>query len=113
MGGFCKDFFRLIELDHLSQQEEAGKLGDPRRLLHVVGHDHNGIPFFKLKDQLFYFAGGDWIERRARLVHEQDFRFDRQRPRDAKPLLLPTRETRAGFLVDVVLHFLPQRRRFQ
>src|SRR5271165_1704179 len=65
-----EDFFRLVEFDHLTQQEESGKLGDTRRLLHVMRDYHYRIPFFELKYQLFDFSGGDGIEGRARLIHE-------------------------------------------
>ncbi len=52
---------------------------------------------------------GGWVERRGRLVHEQHFRFDGERPRDAETLLLTAREP-AARIVEPVLHLVPQAR---
>ena len=41
VGRVGKYLFGLIELDHLAQQKKAGKLRHSRRLLHIVGHDHD------------------------------------------------------------------------
>ena len=55
---------------------------------------------FELKNQLFDFAGRDRIERGAGLVHQQHFGLDRERARNAQPLLLTARQAGARFLVD-------------
>ena len=75
--------------------------------------NYDGISLFELKDQLFNFPGRDGIERGARFVHQQNFRLNRQRPRNTQPLLLPAREAGAGFLVQVVFRFAPQGGGFQ
>ncbi len=58
------------------------------RLLQVVGHDGDRVFLLELQHQLFDAAAGDRIERRARLVHQQQLRLDRDRARDAQTLLL-------------------------
>ena len=58
-------------------------------------------------DQFFDARGGDRIERRARLVHEDDFGRDGDRAGDAEPLLLTAGETGAR-LVETILHLVPQ-----
>ena len=50
----------------------------------------------QLVDQLLDPGGGDRVERRARLVHQDDFRVDRDRAGDAQPLLLAAGEPGAG-----------------
>src|SRR5512141_1204148 len=55
-----------VEFDQAAQQEEAGIIGDARRLLHVVGDDHNGATALELKNQVLDLGRGDGIERRAR-----------------------------------------------
>ena len=47
------------------QQEEAGMIGDPGRLLHVVGDDHNGATAFELEDQVLDLRRSNGIERGA------------------------------------------------
>src|SRR5688572_997225 len=59
------------ELDELAQQQEAGVVGDPGGLLHVVGHDHDGVAVLELQHELLDLGGGDRIEGGARLVHQQ------------------------------------------
>ena len=53
-------------------------------------------------------AGGDRVERRARLVHEHDVRLDGERAGDAQPLRLAAGQAQAG-LVQPVLDLVPQR----
>src|SRR4249919_1768757 len=62
---------RGVELDQLAEIHEGGEIGDARRLLHVVGDDHDRVVLFELVDQLLDLGRRDRIERRARLV-EQD-----------------------------------------
>ena len=70
------------------------------------GHDR--VIGFKLVDQFFNFCRGDGIECRAGLIHQKHFRLDRERARDAKPLLLAAGETRAR-LVQIIFHLVPKR----
>src|SRR5690606_24413197 len=55
------------------------------RLLHIVGYDDDRILFLQLAHQLFDTLRRDGIERRTRLVHEDDLRLDGDRARDAQP----------------------------
>src|SRR5664280_1575008 len=93
--------------------EERGGLGDPRRLLHVVGHDHDRERGRKLLDQVLDPLGRDRVERRARLVHQDDVRVDGDRPGDAEPLLLAAGEREPRLPAEVVLHLVPERRLLQ
>jgi hypothetical protein len=77
-----------------------------------VRHDDNRIPGLELIDQLFDALRGDRVERRRRLVHENDVRLDRERARDAESLLLAARQRqRRG--VEAILDLVPERRGFQ
>ena len=77
-------------------------------MLHVMSHDHDGALVFQGKQQIFYFGRSDRVECGAGLVQQQNFRMDRQGPRNAQPLLLAARE-RIRRLVQLVLHLFPQR----
>src|SRR6187551_251969 len=77
--GAREDHVRAVMLDELTQIEKCRKIRDPRRLLHVVGHDHDRVGLSEFVNQLFHARGGDRVERRARLVHEQDLWLERQR----------------------------------
>src|SRR4051794_5976773 len=91
-----EDLLRLRVLDQLPVEQERRRVGDARGLLHVVGDDHDRDAVLELVDELLDLQRRDRVERRARLVHEDDVGFDRERPRDAEPLLLPAREPDAG-----------------
>src|SRR5215469_8800773 len=98
---------RIADLDELTEMEVRGALRDARRLLHGVGHDHDGVGLAQLIDQILDARGRDRIERRARLVHEYHLGLYGNGSRDAQPLLLPARESGAG-AAEPVLHLLPQ-----
>ena len=99
-------------LDQLAEPEEGGLVRDARRLLQVVRHDDDRVLRLELLDQLLDLQRGDRIERRAGLVHQDDLRLDRDRARDAQPLLLAARERQAA-LVQPVLDLVPERRAAQ
>ena len=107
--GLGEDPLGLVELDQLAPIEEAGVVRDPRRLLHVMGDDHDRVVLLELEDQLLHLLRGDRVERRAGLVHQQHLGLVAQRPGDAEPLLLAAREAGAR-LLEPVLHLVPQRR---
>src|SRR5208283_5706663 len=50
------------------------------------------------------------VQSRTRLVHQQDFRVDSESAGDAEALLLAAGEAGAGFLLQLVLDLVPQRR---
>src|SRR5258708_10997597 len=87
--------FRRAELDQLAQIHEGGEVRDARRLLHVVGDDDDRILLFQLVDQLLDLGGRDRIERRARLVEQDNFGLHRHGAGDAEPLLLAARQAEA------------------
>src|SRR5581483_12265077 len=93
----------LPELDQLAEQEEAGRFGDARGLLHVVGHDHDRQVTLQLENQLLDPRRRDGVEGRAWLVHQQHLRLDGQGARDAQALLLAAGEPRSR-PVEKILH---------
>src|SRR5690606_26986967 len=78
------------------------------RLLHVVCDDGNGVVALELVHEFLHLAGGDRVERGRGLVEQQHGGLDRHAARDAQALLLAAGERQAA-LVELVLHFLPQR----
>ena len=81
--GLGKDFLGLPEFNNVTLEKEGGEVGDPGGLLHVVGHDDDGIAFFEAVNQFFDLGGGDGVDGGCGFVHEQDFRLHRQGSGDA------------------------------
>src|SRR5262245_35879399 len=94
-------------LHELAQQHEPGVVRDPPGLLHVVGHDHDRVAVLELEHELLDPRGRDGIQRRARLVHQQDVGLHRDRPGDAQALLLPARQAQRA-LMEAVVDLIPQ-----
>ena len=84
-------------------------VGDARGLLHVVRHDHDCVLILQRVHQLLDPLRCDRVERRGRLVEQQHLRLDRDRARDAEPLLLAAGE-RERALLQSVLDLVPERR---
>src|SRR5437016_2259686 len=99
---------RQIELDQLAEIHEAGEVGHPRGLLHVVGHDDDRVVLLELIDQLLDLGGRDRIERGARLVEQDHLRAHRDGARDTQSLLLAARQAQP-IDVELILDLLPQR----
>src|SRR3546814_14282685 len=72
-----------------------------------MGEEEDRIVRTKYGDQYREPCGGERIERRARVVDEDDFRRNGNRAGDAQPLLLAARKAGAGFL-QAILHLAPQ-----
>src|SRR6185369_11875636 len=96
------------ELDELSEVHVRREVGDPRRLLHVVGDDRDGVVLFELADELLDFRRRYRVERRRGLVQEQHLRLDRDRARDAQALLLSAGQGHSA-LFQLVLRLAPHR----
>src|SRR5678815_2969517 len=79
---------RLAHLDEIAQVKVRRALRNPRGLLHGVGHDHDRVALPQLLHEIFDARGGDRIERRTGLVHEDHFRIDGNRACDTQALLL-------------------------
>src|SRR5262245_52859425 len=89
----------------LAEEHEGGIIGHTRRLLHIMRDDRDGVVAFELVDQFLDLGGGDRIERRTRLVEQDDLGLDRHRPRNAEALLLPPRQAqpvRPQLVLDLV-----------
>ena len=82
-------------------------VGATRGLLHVVGHDNDGVILFQFSDQLFNTPGRDRVQRRAGLIQQQNFRTNSDTARDAQTLLLATGE-RISALMQFIFGFIPQ-----
>src|SRR5262245_24237470 len=102
-----EDLLGVAPFHQHAEMEERGLLADARGLLHRVGDDDDGVVLAQLVDQLLDARGRDRVERRARLVHQDDFRRDRDRARDAQALLLAAGKPGAG-LREAVLRLVPQ-----
>src|SRR6266404_7396388 len=103
-----EDRLGLVDLDELAEIHEGRVVRAPRRLLHVVGDDDDAVISLQFADQLLDTLRRDRIERRGRLVEEQDFRFNRDRAGYAQTLLLAAREAESA-LFQLVLDLVPQR----
>ena len=75
----------------------------------MVRHHHNGVFPLETKNQLLNPGGGDRVERRGRLIHQQHLGLHRKRPRNAQPLLLPARKPKRRF-AQPILDLSPERR---
>src|SRR6266540_4323765 len=91
-----EDLVGAVVLHEAVEHEEGGVLGDPRRLLHVVRDDRDRVVPLQVVNELLDLLSRDRIERRGWLVHEEDFRLDGERARDAEALLLSAREPERG-----------------
>ena len=81
---------------------------DACSLLHIV-RDCDDREFVAQARHEFLDDGScDRIERGRWFVHQQDFRLCRDGARDAKPLLLSTREPQRA-RAQLILHFVPKR----
>src|SRR5690554_2117716 len=98
----------LIVFDELSHIEEGRIIAHSRGLLHRVRHDGDRIILLQLADELLDACGGDGIEGRGGLVHEENLGANGEGARDAKPLLLSARKTERG-LIEAILHLIPKR----
>ena len=94
----------LVDLD----AEERRHVGDAGGLLHVVRDDDDRVLLLQLDHQILDRRGRDRVERRARLVHQDHLRLDRDAARDAEPLLLAAREA-VGVVLEAVLDLVPER----
>src|SRR5450830_86892 len=98
---------RFAVLDQLAEIHERGEVGHARGLLHVVGDDGDGIVVLEPVDELFDLGGGDRVERRTRLIEQDYLRPNRDRARDAQPLLLAAGQ-REPVGAELVLDLFPQ-----
>src|SRR5829696_334810 len=112
-----EDLLGVVELDDTPRAvllvvqldgEEGGLVGHPRRLLHVVRDDHDGVLLLELHHQVLDLPGGDRVERRAGLVHQDHIGVDGQAARDAEALLLTAGHAERVCL-EAVLDLVPQR----
>jgi hypothetical protein len=78
----------LADLDQLTQVEIGSPLRHACCLLHGMRHDDDRVAGAQLIDQILDARRRNRVERRARLVHQNHFRLDRDGARDAQALLL-------------------------
>src|SRR4029077_10605611 len=70
------------ELDQLAaavfggHEHEGGEVGHPGGLLEVVGDDHDRVVPGQAVDEVLDLQGGDRVEGRAGLVHQDHLRLD-------------------------------------
>src|SRR5918999_233116 len=118
IGRVGEDLLRVVELDDAAgavlvlaelDGEERRLVRDTRRLLHVVRDDHDRVLPLQVQHEVLDLAGGDRVERRAGLVHQDHVGLDRQAAGDAESLLLAAGHAE-GVGLEAVLHLVPQRR---
>src|SRR3984893_13997347 len=117
LGGLLRrvgeHLLRVVDLDQLPrfagrlEIEECGLVADAGGLLHVMSHDHDGEVELQFGDQVLNRQGGDGIEGRAGLVHQQHVGLHGDRAGDAEALLLAAGKPTAR-LVQAVLDLVPQ-----
>ena len=73
--GRGENLFRRAEFHQLAQIHEGGVVGRARGLLHIVGHDDDGVIVGQFVDQFLDLGGRNRIERRAGLVQQDHFRL--------------------------------------
>jgi len=81
-------------------------------LLHGVGDNDDSVILSQLVDQFLDLRGGDGIQRRARLVHQNYLGVDRDGAGDTQPLLLSAGQASARF-IHSLFDFLDQAGPFQ
>src|SRR4030095_9477755 len=68
---------RGVVLDEFAQVEEGGIIRNAGGLLHIVGHNDDGEFPLQVENQVFHFGRGEGVQRRGRLIHQNDFGLDR------------------------------------
>src|SRR6266567_5058970 len=76
--------------------EEGRDVAHARRLLHVVGDDDDRVAVLEVADEVLDPKGGDGVEGRAGLVHQQHLGLHGDGPGNAQALLLTTGEAGPG-----------------
>src|SRR3954449_12130458 len=111
-----EDLVGLAVLDQAARsalaEHERRVVGHTRGLLHVVGDDDDREAVLELLDEPLDLQRRLGVERGGRLVHEDHVGLDRDRPRDAEPLLLAARQADPG-RAQAVLDLIPEARAAQ
>ena len=107
LGWSDKHFLGAAVLDDFAQQHKNAFFAGSPRLGHIVGDDEDGVLAAQFPDEFLHRLGALGVQRRARLVHQQQRRLDRQQSRYAQLLLLFQRQL-GGPAVQAVLHLVPQ-----
>src|ERR1700722_13335119 len=79
---------RRADFDQIAHVEIRGTLRYARRLLHVVGHDDDGIVVPQFIDKILDSGARNRIQRGGGFVHQDDLRTHGDGARDAEALLL-------------------------
>src|ERR687896_2095364 len=117
VGRVREDLVGVVELDDAPaaviivvqlHREEGRLVGHARRLLHVVRDDHDRVLALQVHHEVLDLPGGDRVERRAGLVHQDHVGLDREATRDAEALLLAARHAE-GVGLESVLDLVPER----
>ena len=74
--------------DDLAQQHEDALVTRPPCLCHVVSHDRDRVGLPQAAHQTFDRCRAFSVERRARLIHQNDLRGEREQACDTELLLL-------------------------
>ena len=72
-----ENLLRVVDFDQPAglagglEVKERGLIADPGGLLHVVGHDDDGVVLLELSDQILDRQRRDGVKRGTRFVHQQ------------------------------------------
>src|SRR5690349_22954350 len=104
IGEDARGFAELHKFAEVHKRREIRYAGG---LLHVVGHDRDGVVVFKLVDQLFNFCRRDGVECRTWFIEQNNLGLDRDGACNTEPLLLAAGK-RESIRAELVLYFIPQ-----
>src|SRR3546814_18411665 len=108
--GFARvgeDFRRVAIFDQIAEMENRRLLADARSLLHIVGDDHYRIAPAQYVAQFLDLGGGDRVQRRAWLVHQDHLGLARDAASDPTTLLLAAQQSGAHVTSALLHHFPP------
>ena len=83
---------RVVLRDLRLHLHQADPIGDPHRLIDVMRHEHDCLAHRALDahELLLQALARDAVHRAERLVHQEDGRIRRERPRETDALPLAT-----------------------
>src|SRR5579884_1860772 len=78
---------RRSRLDEAALVEKAVHIRNACRLLHIMGHNDDGVILLQLEHEVLDPGGCGRVQRGSRLIEQEHFGVGRQGPSNAEPLL--------------------------
>ena len=94
VGRILQNLFRRAHLHHPTAFHDGDPVTDAQRLVEVMGDKDDGplMAVLQLEQLVLHLGTDQGIERRKRLIHQQDIRIDGQAAGQPHPLLHAARE---------------------